>query len=210
MQALTDPDFAAESLREALREGDSDIVLLAPVEGSPHANEEKPQSRSFTERVGSSKPLHGTKEPYYEVQKETPEHLVIAYAAASGLSQREIKERFGKSGLMVSNLFRQPWFQQRVVDIISEQGRDVVKTIIAGAAMDSVFRMIYLRDHAESEQVQFSSSKDLLDRHLGKAPATVEHKDKPLDDPLKEESRLRRQLADLERQERELKGTQAQ
>lgn len=199
MPELISPKFAADALTEALREGGSGEVPLLT-----NSTPEPPSaSRSRIEQNGSKAPLHGQKEPYYELVKETPEHLVIAYMAASGMSQSEIADRRGKSRITISNLFRQPWFQQRVVDIISEQGSDVVKTLISGAAVDSVLRLIHLRDHAESESVQASTSIHLLDRHLGKAPQKVEHSNAS-GDPHKEEARLRRQLAELERQEKEL------
>jgi hypothetical protein len=199
MPELIDKAFATDALTEALREG-TGASGQVPARSHPEA----PTSRSGIEQNGSKAPLHGTKPPTYEVVKETPEHLVIAYMAASGMSQSECATRTGKHRVTMSNLFRQPWFQQRVVDIISEQGSDVVKTLIAGAAVDSVLRLIHLRDHAESEAVQASTSIHLLDRHLGKAPQKVDHRDERSSDPRQEEARLRRQLAELNRQEQEL------
>lgn len=200
------PQYASDALTEALREGAAGEGSLArPRPVAPDTLKIDLTSRSMPEQNGSKAPLHGAKPPNYEVQKESPAHLVIAYMAASGMAQSEIAVRQGLQPCTVSNLFRQPWFQQRVVDIITEQGQDVVKTLISGAAVDSVLRLVHLRDNAKSENVQAVSAIHLLDRHLGKAPQKVDHRDDS-GDPHKEEARLRRQLAELERQEMELQG----
>lgn len=43
-----------------------------------------------------------------------------------------------------------------------------VKELAAEHGEDSIQKLIHLRDHAESEQVQFAATKELLDRAYGR------------------------------------------
>lgn len=129
-------------------------------------------------------------------QRERPVHRVIMFLAAQGMSNVEIAFKVGVTPTTVSRLMRQPWFKKRVVDIVNSQGLDPVKEIIRGAALDSVYKIIELRDKASSENVQMKSAFDLLDRYLGKSVQPVAEDKVSISD----EARLDAEIAELQKQ----------
>lgn len=49
-----------------------------------------------------------------------------------------------------------------------------VKELAADQGSASIERLVWLRDHAESEQVQFAASRELLDRGFGRARQEID------------------------------------
>lgn len=144
------------------------------------------------------KALHNRLEPNVDIKHERIQHRKMAWMIAKGLTQREVAKEMGYTEGWVSQVCRQPWFTEMVVEELSRVGRNVVEEIFKNAAPGSALKLIELRDNAESESVQLSATKELLDRYLGKAPQTVLHGDaEAVDDPKEEYERLEREARRL-------------
>ena len=69
--------------------------------------------------------------PEWEVRIERPWHQYAAYLFASGKSITAIAAQLGKEHKSIANLWRQPWFKQKVDDLIAERGMDVLDALRA-------------------------------------------------------------------------------
>lgn len=114
--------------------------------------------------------LFNRKDPNLAILSEKPEHRLLLYMKAEGLSNREIAQRSGYTEPWLSQLFRQPWATKRLVEILNQTGIETVAGLIRAAAADSVITLIALRDDTETPAaVRKACSTDILDRYLGKA-----------------------------------------
>jgi hypothetical protein len=108
------------------------------------------------------------------IEKEAPWHLSAAYMYAMGSCNREIAEAHGKSPQAVSNLFHQPFFQERVTEIMAANRRDVMD-LFRAERINTLATLIALRDDpATPASVRAMVCKDILDRSLGKAVQRIE------------------------------------
>ena len=112
--------------------------------------------------------------PNLVILKEKPEHRLIVYLKAQGLSNNDIAERTGYTYPWVSQITRQPWFKQRLIDELKVSGRDLIHETLRVEAPECIATLVDLRDNSESPAVRLGASKDLLDRYLGKATQRVE------------------------------------
>lgn len=120
------------------------------------------------------RPFHNPRPPTKALQKERAQHRLCAYLFCTGLSQTEIAKRMGWAIPTVSNLWRQPWFQEFIKEEMAGASRDTLNDVIKGAAVDSVFTLITLRDEKSTPAgVKRQCCSELLDRAMGKAPQTV-------------------------------------
>lgn len=120
--------------------------------------------------------LYNSKEPDFGIMHEKPEHRIIILLKAQGHSNTEIAKLTGYTIPWVGQILRQPWAKVRLLEEINVAGRDTVQGLLQGAAADSIYKIIALRDAAEEEGVQLRASQDLLDRYLGKATQHIESK----------------------------------
>lgn len=122
------------------------------------------------------RPLHNGREPFYQIKHERLEHRMLMYLKAEGHSNVEIAKITGFSAVAVSNILRQPWAQEEVLRIVKAQGDDAVQQVLKGAALDSVMKLIEIRDdpHVSKETCR-KASNDLLDRVFGKPNQPVQH-----------------------------------
>lgn len=120
--------------------------------------------------------LHNGRQPFYTIKHERLEHRVILYLKAEGHSNVEIAQITGFTPVAVSNIVRQPWAQDEVLRIIRSHGEDAVETTLKGAALDSVLKLIDLRESPKAgPEVQRKAANDLLDRLFGKPNQRIEH-----------------------------------
>lgn len=120
--------------------------------------------------------FHNARDPYYHIQREKPEHRIVLYLKAEGYSHREIAEISGLTTVAISNIIRQPWAQEELLRIIQSHGEPAVETILKGEAVNSVFKLIELRDSGESpRETQRKAANDILDRLFGKPNQPVQH-----------------------------------
>lgn len=144
--------------------------------------------------------FYNDSDPSYVVLEEKPEHRMMVFLKARGLSNIEIGERMRYSHQHVSQLVRQPWFKLRLVQELSEAGRDQLTELFKVEAINSALKLVELRDDPETPRAVVKSSCDsLLDRFLGKPIAKVETSEHKL--PSTEETRkIDQQLAEIDKE----------
>ena len=143
--------------------------------------------------------------PNFAIIHEKPEHRLIVYLKARGLSNREVAERTGYSEPWVSQIVRQPWFRIRIVQELKEAGLNKIAKLLESSAVDSIYTLITLRDDNEAPKaVRRACADSLLDRWLGKATVHVARdEDRPPSTP--EIAAVDEELRQIENQ---LKGQQ--
>lgn len=132
--------------------------------------------------------------PQVIYKKENARHRRILFLKAHGLSNIEIANIVGMTPVGVGLVVRQPWFQEGLLALMNHTGCDGVKKAIQSAALDSVFKIIDLRDSASSEAVQRDCAFDLLDRYLGKAVQPIGETNKAT---IADEAKLDAEIAEL-------------
>ena len=163
---------------------------LEPVTSTPTPTPQKPPNKQlyensglkelFANQEGDAPNGEGTKffnarEPNLAILHEKPEHRLLLWMKAQGASNREIHVQSGYTEAWLSQLFRQPWAQSRLVEIMTEAGKDIVNDLLKSAAPDSVLKLISLRDDvATPKAVIHNACVSLLDRYLGKPKQQVE------------------------------------
>lgn len=116
-----------------------------------------------------------TNPPNFAIIREKPEHRIIVYLKAQGMSNNEIAEKTHYTYQWVSQVTRQPWFRLRLTQELKEAGIDQVSAALRSSALDSVFTLIDLRDDPSTPRaVRRSCADSLLDRFLGKAVQKIE------------------------------------
>lgn len=165
-------------------------------QGSPHRHDKRKVS-SMEIEIPALDSFYGqdTNRAPVEYQKEKPIHRRILFLKAHGMSNVDIAEQLSMTPVGVGLVCRQEWFKKALVQLMNGAGVDAVKTAITGAALDSVFKVISLRDSATSEAVQRDCAFDLLDRYLGKAPQPLAAEKQPIAD----EARLDAEILELQR-----------
>ena len=144
------------------------------------------------------KTLYGQEnnKPAVVIKKENARHRRILYMKAHGMSNRDIAEVVQMSPVSIGLITRQEWFKAALVQLMNACGIDGVKQVIQGAAIDSVYKVIQLRDAAKSEAVQRDCAFDILDRYLGKAVQPIGETNKK---PVGDEMRLDSEISELQK-----------
>jgi hypothetical protein len=120
--------------------------------------------------------LAGDRDPNLDVS-ERPEHRIMIYLRAQGRTIKEISTATGYSYHWVGQIVRQPWFKQRLLTLLDEEGRDVLQTMLKAEAIPSIETLVEIRDDPKARHSdKISATKELLDRYLGKSVAKVETK----------------------------------
>lgn len=119
--------------------------------------------------------FYGAKNPAYINVKEQPKHRLAVLLKAKGMSNREIAGHLEMSPVTVGYVLRQPWARERLAKVINEAGGDMIREVLASAAIDTVHKLIDLRDNEKvPPAVQKAACTDLLDRFLGKPTQQLE------------------------------------
>jgi hypothetical protein len=148
--------------------------------------------------------FHGKRTPSAAVLNETPEHRQMILLKSMSMTNKEIAEAMGYSQIHVGNVLRQPWAKQRLVKILTEAGKDPLKVLIESAAIDSVSRLIELRDAPDTPKAVAKAACDsLLDRFLGKPTQHIESKTEVTNVP-KEIAAVELELKHLAEEEKRL------
>lgn len=148
--------------------------------------------------------LHGTREPGVHIQKEKPVHRLMAYMRCMGSTQAQIAESTGYTKEGVGIICRQTWFRELCAQLIHNEFHNDIGNLLKGAAVDSFFTVVELRDNAKSEAVRLQASNSLLDRHLGKAAQSVKISDgdRGMKNPAEEIQDLRLELSSLKERQK--------
>ena len=119
--------------------------------------------------------LFGDKEPNLAIKCERPEHRLIVYLKARGMSNTEIAKQTGYGYQWVCQIVRQPWFRARFVQECTDAGQDVIKTFLTSEAMPSLETLAEIRDDEEQKgATRVTAANSILDRFLGKPIQHVE------------------------------------
>jgi hypothetical protein len=157
----------------ALLAGDEPLTFALPSPSDPKVTKEN--SIGGLGLVDSKDDFHNSAEPQRCLKQEKPEHRIIIFLKARGHSNVEIAEATGFHKVTVGNVLRQPWAKERLLHEINKTGRDAVQTMIQSAALDSVLKLIEVRDDPETPKAVASANCErLLDRYLGKPKQQVD------------------------------------
>lgn len=173
--------------------------------------ENSPLSCSIIERDYKASPdrLFNDRDPNFAILSEKPEHRLLIFLKSQGLSNTEIAQRTGYQLAWVGQVLRQPWARERIVQELSEAGRDAVAEAIRSSALDSVHKLIDLRDTAPPA-VAKSACDSLLDRFLGKPIQHVEQKIEQRTGKLQDVAAIDAEIARLQTEEKQLLGNAKQ
>lgn len=186
---------------------ETSVSKATPFNKQLFENSELSGSEVEQDYKGTSTGLYNDRQPNLAVLSEKPEHRIVIFLKAQGMSNNEIAKRTGYTYPWVSQLLRQPWARLRLVEEITASGRNAVEEMLKSAAEDSVYTLISERDNANAKPAErISAANSLLDRFLGKPTQKVEQTIKTgkldtLDD-------TERELLALEQEEARIRGTQ--
>jgi hypothetical protein len=139
------------------------------------------------------RPLWNAKEPNINIKHERYRHRALAYLIGSGRTQGEAAKELGYTDAWVSQICRQTWFQELVLEEITRTGRSAVDELIKNAAPGSVLTLIEMRDTAKSEAVRLNASRELLNRYLGNTTVVIRHEEEASSNVVEEVARLERE-----------------
>ena len=177
-------------------------VSEAPFDTEPkpkHAGGRPPGSRDkFPRKSPRKEPV--VLPPEWEVRVERPWHQYAAYLFASGKSITAIALQLGKEHKSIANLWRQPWFKQKVDDLIAERGMDVLDALkaVQHKAVAALERII--DDPGSTSAAVVAAADSILDRVHGKPTVRVESMVMHSEDPVAEHDRLLREVQQLSRE----------
>jgi hypothetical protein len=141
--------------------------------------------------------FHGTDKPRYVIENELPWHRMAAhmFGVAGMVTIKDVAEACDVDPGTVSNLLKQPWFQERVTSLMAKNGRDIMQ-LFRAEQFNSFLTLIEVRDDPEtSRKDKIVCAKDILDRTLGKPIQRIESTDIPTSgDPVAEVARLELEL----------------
>lgn len=159
----------------------------------------------FADNPPDGHAFFNSKEPNLAIQHEKPEHRMLLWMKCQGASNREISQQSGYTEAWLSQLFRQPWAQARLVQMMTDAGQDVVHTLLETAAPDSVLKLIEVRDDPKTpKSVVRAACVDLLEQYMGKPKQRVDvHHDEPRSQDVAE---IDQQIEQLEKEENRLRG----
>lgn len=143
--------------------------VLSEAETAPSARVVREDFSTLENRLFCDQPAS------YNIKHERPEHRVIVFLKAQGMSNKEVSERTGFTTVMIGYVLKQPWARVRLLQEITEMGRDGMAEILKGAAVDSVLTLLDVRDSEKSRPSdKIAAANSLLDRYLGKPTQRVE------------------------------------
>lgn len=152
----------------------------------------------IAEYAADPKRLHGDKNPNFIIKGEKPEHRLLVFLRASGKTRRECAELLNWSYNWVCQVERQPWFRQKFIEVVEEQGKDVVQSFLQGEVLTSIETLVEIRDdESQKGQTRVSAANSILDRALGKPTQHVETENRNIS-VSQEDAALQREIQSLE------------
>jgi len=111
--------------------------------------------------------------PETRIYALTPDHLLIADMLHRGSTTRDICERMGISPAALGSLKTTPDFHAYLTELRRET-LSLARNRIESETLNSIERIIDIRDNAPNPRLQFDASRDILDRAGLKAPERLE------------------------------------
>lgn len=113
--------------------------------------------------------FHNAKPPSLEIIEEKPEHRLMVFLKAQGLTNGELAERMNYSHAQVSQITRQPWWRARFAEECKIAGRDAIEAFLKGEALPSLEALVEIRDNPEEKgSARVAAANSILDRAFGK------------------------------------------
>lgn len=115
--------------------------------------------------------------------RERPVHRRVQELAINGYTHQEIASTVGLTPSTVSNILRQRWAREHMVNRMAETANQEIKELLEAAAPSAIKRIIEL---AEDEtlartELAFKANNAILDRFLGKPTQPITNEPKDLD-----------------------------
>ena len=176
---ITDPEHP---LVQALAGTQSDVVYLPVRSIGVNKGAEKSESTAGRQNVveiaseyfESADRLHGDRVPETTIMSEKPIHRMMIYLHARGASVADIANHTGYHKQTVSQILRQPWARQRLLQILNECGIDHVKHFLTHEVAPSLEVLREVRDTAAKPSDRTAAANAILDRALGKPTVHIE------------------------------------
>lgn len=119
----------------------------------------------------------------------------VASCMAQGMGVERASLFLNQSQEKVRLLFKHAQVLEELKNLTQSEGHDqAVKNVLKGTVLDSIFRLVHLRDTAKSESVQYNSATKLI---ALAADNPDEQIDNLPDDPLERKKELMRRIERL-------------
>jgi hypothetical protein len=120
--------------------------------------------------IGDEFSFHEEKSnPNLTVINERPEHMLICMLKMQGKSNNQIAEHMQYTPAWVSQITRQPWFKDRLFQLMKEAGVDIIQQTLQMEVLPNIERLIDIRDSPTAgARAQSAAAMYLLDRVMGK------------------------------------------
>lgn len=139
--------------------------------------------------------LVGDMDPTRLLSRETPVHRQMINMMAAGYQVKEIADFTGCCVATVSNVLKQPWAREYLINEAKKTVQDEIKQLLENEAIPSLKRLVSVRDSETARPADvISASNSLLDRFLGKPVQPMTNDAKPVAQMSDEE--LRQQVQD--------------
>ena len=141
--------------------------------------------------------------PNLVIRHEKTQHRLVLLLKLKGYTNREIAQEMEMSEGWVSQIVRQPWFQERMCNALADAQEDIFENLVKKEARNSYATMVQLRDNAKSEDVRARMAVALVERHFGKPVVRTENQTNVFHVTSKLED-INRQLLEVEEAEKKL------
>lgn len=140
--------------------------------------------------------LFNDTDPWRISLTEKPRHRKIIQLAEQGCSTREIAAVMEMSAGYVSNVLRQPWARERMINEIREDTKAELKAVLEAEVFPSLRVITEIRDNPEAKSSdRLAAAFHLLDRNLGKPNQPFSDTTKKVDPSTLNDTELLEQLA---------------
>lgn len=120
--------------------------------------------------------LRDDRPAYTEIKHEKARHRLMATLIARGCTMTEVAQALGMTLAWVSNITKQEWFREQVVQLIHSAGNDAMKRLHDAADRAAEILITSLEDESMNHETKRKTCNDILDRRFGKPNQPVTHK----------------------------------
>jgi len=132
-----------------------------------------------------------------EANGERPSwHNLVMQLHHNGSSITEIVEGLGQPREVVSKVILSPWGRAKTNELLTED-EDLPATVLHGAQMDAIYRLITLMENSGNERIQYACAKDLMHQGMGKPKLMVQNIEGKSKDETKTAEQLREQIEQM-------------
>lgn len=149
-----------------------DAPLKKTYEGNKQAFVNRPSTGLA---IGDEFSFHQTENPNLTVINEKPEHMLICMLKMQGKTNNQIAEHMQYTPAWVSQIVRQPWFKDRLFQLMKEAGVDIIQQTLQMEVLPNIETLVDIRnDPNAGARARASAAMYLLDRVMGKPTQRTE------------------------------------